>query len=248
MNQPDHHQNIVCVKNLSFSYEGSQVLKKINLNVHKGDYLGIIGPNGGGKTTLLKCILGLLQPTGGQIELFDEDQSKFNNWSRLGYVPQKVEFDRNFPVTVKEVVVMGIYGKKGLYKTVSKNDWASVNEALKQVGMEAFADRRIGDLSGGQTQRVFIARELVSNPEVIFLDEPTVGVDVKTRDEFFELLRKLNEKLNLTLVLITHDMDIVLHHGVTEVAFINQELLFYGAPKDLMKNKFIDQHYNAGNI
>ncbi len=243
MQPVDHTQNIIEVKNVTFAYNGESVLKNINLQIHKGDYLGIVGPNGGGKTTLLKCILGILKPQTGTINLFNQDLTTFKDWPRVGYVPQKVNFDQNFPSTVKEVVAMGLYGKKGLIKTINREDLKTVDKALEQVSMQKFKDRRIGDLSGGQQQRVFIARSLVSSPEVIFLDEPTVGVDIETRNQFFELLKKLNKKLELTLVLITHDIDIILHHGISEVAFINKEVSFYGNPPDLLKTKYIDEHY-----
>lgn len=247
MQQVDHTKNIIEVKDVSFAYNGEEVLKDINLQIHKGDYLGIVGPNGGGKTTLLKCILGLLKPTKGRIKLFDHDAAKFKDWPQIGYVPQKVHFDQNFPSTAKEVVAMGIYGKKGLFKPLQREDWDNVYKALEQVNMQKLANRRIGDLSGGQQQRVFIARALVSAPQVIFLDEPTVGVDIETRSQFFTLLETLNKKLELTLVLITHDIDIILHHGVLEVAFINKELLFYGSPPHLMKTKYIDEHYQSAS-
>jgi zinc transport system ATP-binding protein len=242
--QVNHKKNIIEVKNLSFAYNNEEVLRDINLQIHKGDYLGIVGPNGGGKTTLLKCILGLLKPTRGGVGLFNQDIKSFDDWSRIGYVPQKINFDPNFPSTAKEVIAMGLYGKKGLFKRLGKEDWEAVNKALEEVGMQKFGNRRIGDLSGGQQQRVFIARALVSNPEVIFLDEPTVGVDTDTRNQFFKLLSDLNRKLDLTLVLITHDIDVILHHGVSEVAFINQEVQFYGSPSGLLKTRYIDEHFH----
>ena len=232
----DHQTIIIKLQNISYSYTNEEVLKDVSLEIHKGDYLGIVGPNGGGKSTLLKIILGLLKPNKGEVSLVTE---------KIGYVPQKVNFDANFPVTAREVVAMGLYGKKGLFKLMKKEDWNEVENALRQVGMEKFGQRRIGDLSGGQQQRIFIARAIVSNPEVIFLDEPTVGVDNQTRNQFFELLKKLNEELKLTLVLVTHDMDVILHHGVTEAAYINREVLFYGNPTDLFKTKYIDEHYRG---
>jgi zinc transport system ATP-binding protein len=242
----NHNKTIIEAKDVSFAYNSEEVLKDINLQIHKGDYLGIVGPNGGGKTTLLKCILGLLKPSKGTINLFGKDLSLFKDWSSIGYVPQKINFDPNFPSTAKEVVAMGQYAKKGLFKMLGKEDWEAVDKALEQVGMQKFGSRRIGDLSGGQQQRVFIARALVSNPEVIFLDEPTVGVDTDTRNQFFKLLESLNKNLELTLVLITHDIDIIIHHGVSEVAFINRDLQFYGTPSDLLKTKYIDEHYQRG--
>lgn len=243
MQNVDHAHNIIEVNNITFAYNGEEVLKNIDLQIHKGDYLAIVGPNGGGKTTLLKCILRLLKSKSGNIKLFSQDLSTFKDWFRIGYVPQRVNFDPSFPSTAREVVAMGIYGKKGLFKQLSREDWEAVDKVLEQVNMQRFRDRRIGDLSGGQQQRVFIARALVSQPEVIFLDEPTVGVDMETRNQFFELLESLNDKLELTLVLITHDMDIILHHGASEVAFINQKLSFYGTPRELLKTRYIDEHF-----
>jgi zinc transport system ATP-binding protein len=241
--QVNHKENIIEIENLLFYYGKETVLKDINLKIHKGDYIGIAGPNGGGKTTLLKCILGLLKPQKGTIRLFGVNIRSFKNWSKIGYVPQKITFDPYFPATVKEVVSMGLYGKKGLFRPLGKEDWKNVRTALEQVGMHNISQRRIGELSGGQQQRVFIARALVSKPEVIFLDEPTVGVDIETRNQFFSLVETLNKKLELTLVLVTHDIDILLHHGATEAAFINKEILFYGKPRDLLKTKYIDEHY-----
>ncbi len=232
----DHLNTIIELQNVSFSYTNELVLKDITLSIHKGDYLGIVGPNGGGKSTFLKIILGLLKPNTGTVKL---------NTQNIGYVPQKTNFDFNFPITAREVVAMGLYGKKGLFKFLGKSDFEKIDQALEQVNMQKFGGRRIGDLSGGQQQRIFIARTIVSDPEVIFLDEPTVGVDNETRNSFFELLKKLNDELNLTLVLITHDMDVILHHGVTEAAFINREVLFYGKPIDLFKTKYIDEHYRG---
>lgn len=243
MQQVDHTQNIIEVKDVSFAYNKEEILKNINLQIHKGNYLGIVGPNGAGKTTLLKCILGLLKPIKGTIKLFNQDLKIFREWHRIGYVPQKVNFDPNFPSSAREVVAMGLYGKKGLFKPLKKQDWEQVDKALEQVGMQKLSLRRIGDLSGGQQQRIFIARSLVSSPEVVFLDEPTVGVDTETRNQFFALLETLNKKLALTLVLITHDMDIILHHGVLEVAYVSREILFYGNPQEFMKTKYIDEHY-----
>jgi zinc transport system ATP-binding protein len=243
MQQVDHKKNIIEIEGLSFAYNGEEVLNNINLQIHKGDYLGIVGPNGGGKTTLLKCVLGLLKPKIGSVKLFNRDLSAFSDWYRIGYVPQKVSFDENFPSTAREIVAMGMYGKKGIFKSLNSDDWSAVDRALLEVDMQKFANKRIGDLSGGQQQRVFIARALASQPDVIFLDEPTVGVDIDTRRQFFALLSALNKKMDLTLVLVTHDMDIILHHGVLEVAFVSRNVLFYGSPQNFLKTKYIDEHY-----
>lgn len=239
----DHKINIIEVENVSFSYGNVEVLKNITLAIHQGDYISLIGPNGGGKTTLLKIMLGLLKPQSGQIRLFGKNLQDFSDWSKLGYVPQKaINFDPLFPVTVREVVAMGCYGKKGLLKWLNKNDQKNIDDALEQVDMIQHANRLIGNLSSGQQQRVFIARALAGQPEVIFLDEPTVGVDIKAQEDFYALLSRLNKNLNITLIIISHDVDAV-SHEVTEIACLNQSLVYHGEPKKFMKGHYLENLY-----
>lgn len=241
--QVDHTKNIIELKDVSFAYDEKIVLEHIDLNVHKGDYLGIIGPNGGGKTTLLKIVLGLLTQTRGSVSLFGKNIKYFSDWTKIGYVPQKAaSFDSNFPATVYEVVSMGRYGKKGLFRTLGATDKKHIDEALKEVEMYEYKDQIIGDISGGQQQRVFIARAMVSQPSVIFLDEPTVGVDVKTQESFYHLLKKLNQELELTLVLVSHDINVVAHEA-TELACVNRTLMYDSNPKDFFKNGGLTKLY-----
>ncbi len=244
MQQIDHTKNIIELHNISFSYDGiEKVLENITFSVHKGDYLGIIGPNGGGKTTVLKIMLGLLQPTSGTIKLFGKPLKAFKDWSKIGYVPQKVShFDNNFPVTVEEVVAMGRFARRGLFHFPQQEDSEKVERALKQVDMWEYKSKQIGELSGGQQQRVFIARALVTEPEVIFLDEPTVGVDATTQEQFYKLLKSLNRELQLTLVLVSHELDIVANEA-TEVACINCNLVCYCTPKELMHKDTLEKMY-----
>ncbi|HSX19464.1 MAG TPA: metal ABC transporter ATP-binding protein [Candidatus Saccharimonadales bacterium] len=240
-----HGETIVELTNVSFSYGDNIVLKDINLSVHKGDYLGVIGPNGGGKTTLLKLMLCLLKPNKGSIELMGVDASRFDDWPKIGYVPQKaVHFDVNFPATVMEVVLMGRYGKVGLLKRTGRADVEAAKVSLVKVGMESYSNRLIGDLSAGQQQRVFIARALASSPEILFLDEPTVGVDLKAQEGFYELLEKLN-KSGITLILVSHDIDVVTNE-VTELACINEELVYHGNPQKFIKDDYIEKLYGKG--
>ncbi len=239
----DHTKNIIEVKNVSFSYGNTTVLKNITLTIHQGDYLGIIGPNGSGKSTLLKLMVGLLKPTQGEIKLFGQTLNNFKDWHKLGYVSQKVvNFDYLFPATVQEVVEMGRYGSKGLFKNINKKDNEIVERSLQQVEMWNFRDRLIGDLSGGQQQRVFIARALAAEPEVIFLDEPTVGVDAKTQEQFYTLLKKLNRELNLTLVMISHDLE-VMTKETTELACVNQSLIYHDNPANCIRGNYIEKLY-----
>ncbi len=240
MQQVNHTHTIIELDNVSFSYTSEEVIKDVSLEIHKGDYLGLIGPNGGGKSTLLKLMLGVLKPTKGSVKLFGQDIKHFKDWSKIGYVPQKTFFDMNFPVTVEEIVMMGRFGRLGLFNFPKQEDKAKVDEALSQVQMLEYKTRQINDLSGGQQQRVFIARALATEPEIIFLDEPTVGVDVKTQKQFYALLRKLNKELDLTLVLVSHELDVVAHES-TELGYINRTLEYFGDPDEFLKGEYFHE-------
>jgi zinc transport system ATP-binding protein len=233
-------KNIVEVRGIGYSYGKEQVLTDITFDIHEGDYLGVVGPNGSGKTTLLKIMLGLVKPSAGQVLLFGQDVTEFRDWTRIGYVPQKVtNFDANFPATVHEVVLMGRYARRGLFKGVTKEDHQNALRALDQVGMREYHSRLIGDLSGGQQQRVFIARALAGKPEIIFLDEPTTGIDERAQAEFYALLKKLNEKLGLTLVLVSHDIAMVTKE-VMHIACIDRTLVCHMTPQDFIKESTAD--------
>jgi zinc transport system ATP-binding protein len=206
---------------VSFGYDGQDVLKNVNLQIHRGDYLGLVGSNGSGKSTLIKIILGLLKPDRGTVKLFGQEQSAFKEWSKIGYVAQRAtQFDVNFPVTVQQVVMMGRYSRIGLLRRPTALDRKKTKTALEHVELWKYRNRLMGDLSGGQQQRVFIARALVSDPEILFLDEPTVSVDEQIKHDFYQLLRKLNDKLHLTIILITHDSETIAKE-VTHMAFLD---------------------------
>lgn len=208
------------------------MLKNVSINVHRGDYLGIVGANGSGKTTLLKVMLGLLPLQRGSVKLFGQPIGEFKDWPKIGYISQRAtQFDARFPVTVEQVVLMGRYARRGLFKRPTKEDRAKVKHALEQVELWQYRKRLIGNLSGGQQQRVFIARALASDPEVLFLDEPTVSVDEQVKTEFYRLLKRLNEKLNLTIILITHDSETIKHEAM-HLAEIDTKLTFYSSAKD----------------
>lgn len=221
-------ENILEIEGLTFRYEDRNVIEDIHLQVPKGAFLGLVGPNGSGKSTLLKCILGVLKLKKGNIRLFGIDSRKFKAWNQIGYVSQKANsFNSGFPATVFEVVSMGLVSKKGLFRFLTKEDKEKVAKAIADVGMSEFQNRNIGELSGGQQQRVFIARALVSSPELLILDEPTVGVDIKSVESFYEILEYLNKRLGITLILVTHDIGAVTEK-VTHVACLNQRLHFHG--------------------
>lgn len=239
----DKNTKIIEVKDVSFNFGKNEVLKNINLEIYKGDYIGIVGPNGGGKTTLIKLMLGLLKPNTGEISLFGSELSKFNGWSSIAYVPQKAtNFDPKFPLTVKEAVMMGRYPHRGMFRSLKKEDLTTVDWALEQVEMLELKDRLIGNLSGGQQQRVFMARALAQKPEVIFLDEPTTGVDSNSQIQFYKLLEKLNKELGITLVLISHDINMVMKE-VTEVICVNQILVCNVSPDEFVKGDYLTKMF-----
>ncbi len=240
MHTIDHTENILEIQDVSFSYGDDEILKNVNLTIHKGDYLGLVGGNGAGKTTLLKIIIGLLKPDSGVIKFFGQNINNFKDWSKIGYVPQKAtNFDVNFPSTAKEVVLMGRFGRRGLFHRIDDEDRKKADEALKRVDMWEHRDQLVGDLSGGQQQRVFIARALAGDPEVIFLDEPTVGVEKDIKDEFYKLLRKLNEELHLTVILVTHDIESMAHEAM-HIACIDRTLVFHNSV-----DKFFRESHNV---
>ena len=233
--QVSHQENIVELSNVSFSYGKEVVVKDITFNIHKGDYLGMVGPNGAGKSTLLKLILGLLKAGSGNIKLFGQDISNFKDWHKIGYVPQKaVQFDNNFPATVYEVVSMGRYAKKGLFKRLNSEDKKIIDEAIEQVDMGRYKNTLIGELSGGQQQRVFIARALAGQPQIIFLDEPTNNIDVKSQDDFYKLLKKLNQENHLTLVLVSHDIERITKEAM-HIACVDCTLVCHATPEEFIK-------------
>ncbi|MFB4166171.1 metal ABC transporter ATP-binding protein [Alteribacillus sp. JSM 102045] len=236
MDKSNQETPIVQINNVSFQYGTQPILEDINLSIKKGSFLGLVGPNGSGKSTLIKILLGLEKPNKGQIRVFDTPINKFKAWEKIGYVSQKANsFNTGFPVTVYEVVSMGLYGKVGLLRFLNRKHKNQIHEALEKVGMDEYKSRNIGELSGGQQQRVFIARALVSDPDFLILDEPTVGVDAASVQHFYELLTKLNVKKNITLLLVTHDIG-AMTSFVTDVACLNKNLHFHGSSQDFKES------------
>lgn len=228
--------DVIRIENLTYRYGEKTVLENVHLKVKKGMFIGLVGPNGSGKSTLIKCLLGLLKAEEGEIFLFETPIEQFKDWHKIGYVSQKANsFNRSFPATVFEVVSMGLYKKIGYGKYITKKYKEKVYEAIEKVGMGEFVHQNIGELSGGQQQRVFIARALVSEPELLILDEPTVGVDAQSVHRFYELLEKLNKEQNLTILLITHDVQLLLDYA-TNVACLNKHIHFYGDAKQFAEN------------
>ena len=216
-------QTIIETQNLNFAYEQQPVIRNVNLRIKSGDFMAMIGPNGGGKTTLLKLMLGLLKADSGSIRIFDKTPKDVSH--RIGYVPQDVHVNQNFPISTADVVLMGkLKPGKGWFRH-SKEDRLATRQALEQVGMQKYRDQRIGQLSGGQKQRVLIARALVADPDILFLDEPTASIDTKGQNEFYALLKELNHKI--TIIVVSHDL-MVISRSVKSVACVNQRLHYHG--------------------
>lgn len=196
---------ILKVENLSFDYSDTSVLRDVSFTLHKGDFLGIIGANGAGKSTLIKIILKILPYSKGKITLFGEDLSRFRDNHKIGYVSQKASsFNSDFPATVKEVVMANLYSRKGFWGWYGLEDKKKLDDVLGKVGLSGYENRRVGRLSGGQQQRVFIARALISDPELLLMDEPTVGVDVQSVKQIMDIITSLN-KQGITIIMTNHD-------------------------------------------
>lgn len=207
--------DILQVKDVSFDYPDKAIIKNLSFSVRKGDFLCIVGTNGTGKSTLLKLILNLLKPDKGRILIDGENSRHFKSFNKISYVSQKAtDFNSDFPATVEEVVSAGLYPSFGFLKFSKRRERKKkVFRALKTVGMHKFSKKLIGKLSGGQQQRVFIAKALINNPQIIFLDEPTVGIDVKAVDSICCLLGELNKKLGITIIMVTHDISSIIYHS-----------------------------------
>lgn len=200
-------ETIIRAKNIFFKYSFANVLENVSFEIKSGDFLAIIGSNGSGKSTLIKLITGELTLQSGSMEINGVSIKDFKDWRMLSYVPQNSTsgFD-GFPATVLEVVKSGLYGEAGLFSFGNNSHKQRALDALKAVDMDAYASRNIGKLSGGQMQRVMLARALVSNPQLLILDEPTTGVDIETSEKLYELLKKMNIEQELTVIMVTHDL------------------------------------------
>ena len=228
---------------VNFSYGDFKALNNISFEIEYGDYLGIVGPNGGGKSTLLKLITGLIKPSSGKIKIFGIPLEKFRGKELIGYVPQKsTQGEMQFPATVYEVVKSGRTAKVGAFNRFSKNDLHVVNHAMKIADVMELKHKQIGELSGGQRQRVFIARALAAGPKILILDEPTVGVDVSAQEKFYNFLEELNAKYGITIIFVSHDIDFVAN-AVKKVLCLNQSLVCLKSPKDFLKGNYLEKIY-----
>jgi len=215
---------VIRLEDVWVHYDDLGVLEGVNLSVEEGDFLGVIGPNGGGKTTLLKTILGLVKPSKGKVSILGDSPERARRF--IGYVPQYTQFDRHFPISVWQVVLMGRLGHKGCCKGYDDKDRSIAADALAKVEMLDLKDRQVGKLSLGQVQRVLIARALATEPKLLLLDEPTASLDTRIEVGLYELLSRLNEEV--TIVLVSHDIGVISAY-VKTIACLNRRLVYHGA-------------------
>ena len=231
---------MIHIENLKVTYNQIPALSNINLEIKGPGITGIIGPNGAGKSTLIKAILNIIPSTG--IAKIDDKISK-ENLDNVAYVEQKINIDYNFPIKVRECVSLGLYSKIGILKKLKKSDWQKVDDALKLVGLEKFSNRQISELSGGQFQRVLIARCLVQEAKYIFLDEPFVGIDSVSEEIIMETLRNLRN-MGHTILIVHHDLRKV-HSYFDNVLLLNKEIIAYGNTKETFTRENLTNAYGT---
>lgn len=224
MNDP-----IITFENVSYRYGDKTALSDVSLHIERGQVFGIVGPNGGGKTTFLKLVADLIKPDSGKIT-FNLKGSR--NGKRIGYMPQHASVNWNFPIKVSDVIVMGLYGDIGLIKKVTRKHKEAALDAAHRMGIESLISRHIAELSGGQQQRVFIARAIVSNPELLLLDEPAANMDSNSQDLLYNAIGIIRDELKLTILLVTHDMAVV-PKICNQVACVNINVNVHDKPDHL---------------
>ena len=236
-------KTIIQLQDLTVEYPGGVLaLGDINLEIFEKDFIGLIGPNGAGKSTLLNVILGLVKPTKGTVKLFDAPICP-KNLQRVGYVPQIARTqDANFPSTVFETILLGRIPQRGLFRRLGKQDHQKTEDVLRMLDIYDLRKRKIGNLSGGQSQRVFVAKALVSDPKVLILDEPTSGVDVPSKKEFYRMLEDLNQGRGITIILSSHDIGIVTKLA-NRVICINRSLFFCGGLSEFKSSSALSKAY-----
>jgi zinc transport system ATP-binding protein len=235
---------VIEVQQVNFVFQDKPVLENVTMTVKTGAFLAIIGPNGAGKTTLLRIILGLLKPTTGTVRVFGKDTHDLGDYRhRIAYVPQLLSADLRFPVSVEEVVLMGRYGRMGFGKGPSKKDRELCRDMMVKVGIESLSRRPLSRLSGGQLQRVLLARALANEPELLILDEPTSGVDQTTTFNLYEMLRELHKE-KITILMVSHDVGVVANF-VDGVACLNRKLIVHGKPSEVLTSVELEQMYGC---
>jgi len=234
---------LIEVRDINFAFGSNTVLEHISFRIDRGDYVGIVGPNGGGKTTLLKILVGLLTAQSGEVLIENQPLRTFKNRFKIGYVPQRVSQDHiNFPATVYEIVESGRIPRAGLWRVLNDQDRTAISSALAIAQVEGLKDRLLDRLSGGQRQRVYVSRALAAEPEILILDEPFVGIDVAAQEDFYAFLKELNQRQGLTIVFVSHDIDVITEE-VKTILCLNRGLLCSGAPAIVHTPDVIEKLY-----
>ena len=235
---------IIKFNHATFGFPGVIALKDVSLAIEEGEFIGVIGPNGSGKTTLCRAILGLMPPLEGSLQIFDCEcqELRCHHRARIGYLPQKGVLDPDFPITVFEAVMMGRYGALGLLRRPSNDDRQIALHALENVAMQDHRDTALGHLSGGQQRRVLIARALAQQPQVLILDEPTTGIDITTQHSVLDLVCRLHGDLGLTVLFITHDINMIRPH-VDRLVLLKNRLYAAGPPEEVLRPEILSEVY-----
>ncbi len=234
--------NAIEIKNLDAVLSGREILKSINLSLEEGKFMGIVGPNGSGKTTLLKVIIGIIKPVSGNVRVCGVTPADAIRKNLFGYLPQNQKVETNFPARALDVVLMGLYAKLGMFRWPAKEDVGRAREMLATMGMAGFENEPYGNLSGGQQQRVSIARALINKPRILILDEPSTGIDVVGQEDFYHLLKGLQKRMNLTIIMVSHDVGTVTSY-VDEIACLNKILHYHGSPMGALNETVIKLLY-----
>ena len=234
--------NAVELRALRVVLGGREVLRDINLSLEEGKFLGIVGPNGSGKTTLLKTVIGIIEPASGTVRVFGDPPGEAIRKNVFGYLPQHQKIENTFPARAIDVVLMGLYSRLGMFRWPSRKETGLAKEMLSMMGMAGLENEFFGNLSGGQQQRVSIARALINNPRILILDEPSTGIDVVGQEDFYHLLKGLQKKLNLAIIMVSHDIGAVSSY-VDEVACLNKILHYHGAPVGALNDTVIKLLY-----
>ncbi len=231
------------INNLCVKLDGRNVLNNISLSLDEGKFLGIVGPNGGGKTTFFRVILGLIKPSSGTVFVFGKEPEEMVRQGNIfGYLPQISKTPPDFPVRVIDVVLMGRYGRLGIFKRPKEEDKQKALEYLSMMGIEDLKNMPFGQLSGGQQQRASIARALVSEPRILILDEPSTGIDVIGQEDFYHLLKGLQKKLSITILMASHDTGAITSY-VDEIACLNNTLHYHGSPLSALNEAVLSGLY-----
>ena len=233
-------QNIIEARDLGFDYGAGWVFHKLNLEIPQGDYVAVIGANGAGKSTLIKMLANVVPPTTGQVFYYGKPIEQFQAWDKVGYVPQNpAKQQQNFPISVEEVVKLGLLKPNKLWQHFGSAEQEAIEKALATFDLQDLRKRRIGELSGGQQQRVFLARAMVKQPEILFLDEPTTGIDTAAKITLYDMLKTINQEQKVTIIMVSHDLDLASYSAKSALC-INHGICFRGDVKEAIK------HHHSG--